>query len=178
MTEISRSPGAGLFLRRLLAVAGLGLGAMFVAGSVAANPATDPATDLKPFPAPQAGQTRYVLNLESRPLEEDYEVQLIVGKTIPTDCNRQWFMGSLSEETVQGWGYGYYVLNDVKGPASTLMGCPEESRKDRFVSVQGEGFKVRYNSRLPLVVYVPEGFQLRYRLWRASDETWEVSAAD
>lgn len=172
MTEISRDGSSGMFLSRVLATAGLGLGLMFAAGAQAA----DAATDLKPFPAAQPGQTRYVLNLESRPLEEDYEVQLIVGKTLPTDCNRQWFMGNLSEETVQGWGYGYYVLNNVSGPASTLMGCLDSVKKNSFVSVQGDGFKVRYNSRLPLVVYVPEGFQLRYRLWRASDETWEVAA--
>ncbi|MGO3743474.1 serine protease inhibitor ecotin [Kerstersia sp.] len=171
MTEISRDNASGLLLRRVLAMAGLGLGMMFAAGAQAAD-----AADLKPFPAAQAGQTRYVLNLESRPVEEDYEVQLIVGKTLPTDCNHQWFMGNLSEETVQGWGYGYYVLNQVNGPASTLMGCLDSVKKDSFVSVQGDGFKVRYNSRLPLVVYVPEGFQLRYRLWHASDETWEVAA--
>jgi ecotin len=30
---------------------------------------------------------------------------------------------------------------------------------------------VRYNSRLPLVVYVPEGLEVRYRLWKAEPET-------
>jgi ecotin len=29
---------------------------------------------------------------------------------------------------------------------------------------------VRYNSRLPLVVYVSEGLEVRYRLWKAEPE--------
>ena len=33
--------------------------------------------------------------------------------------------------------------------------------------VQGDGFLLRYNSRLPVVVYVPQGFDVRYRIWTA-----------
>ncbi|MBW2490657.1 MAG: proteinase inhibitor I4 serpin, partial [Deltaproteobacteria bacterium] len=29
----------------------------------------------------------------------------------------------------------------------------------------------RYNSRLPVVVYVPEGVEVRYRIWRAEPES-------
>jgi ecotin len=35
---------------------------------------------------------------------------------------------------------------------------------------------VRYNSRLPLVVYVPEGVIVRYRVWSASPETMAIDA--
>ena len=30
---------------------------------------------------------------------------------------------------------------------------------------------IRYNSRLPVVVYAPEGVELRYRIWKADPET-------
>jgi ecotin len=30
---------------------------------------------------------------------------------------------------------------------------------------------VRYNSRLPLVIYVPEGVEVRYRVWRADPDS-------
>ena len=33
--------------------------------------------------------------------------------------------------------------------------------------IGGEPRLLRYNSRLPLVVYVPDGVEVRYRLWRA-----------
>jgi len=29
---------------------------------------------------------------------------------------------------------------------------------------------MRYNSRLPLVIYVPQGVEVRYRIWRGDDK--------
>jgi ecotin len=40
---------------------------------------------------------------------------------------------------------------------------------DRFITLGGDPQLLRYNSRLPLVVYVPEGVEVRYRIWRAED---------
>ncbi|HWD31650.1 MAG TPA: ecotin family protein, partial [Pseudomonas sp.] len=31
-------------------------------------------------------------------------------------------------------------------------------------------FLLRYNSKLPVVVYVPQGVEVRFRIWSASDE--------
>jgi ecotin len=33
---------------------------------------------------------------------------------------------------------------------------------------------IRYNSRLPLVVYAPEGVEVRYRIWTAAPEMKEI----
>jgi ecotin len=41
---------------------------------------------------------------------------------------------------------------------------------DRFVALGGSLYIIRYNSSLPIVVYVPEGMEVRYRLWRAEPE--------
>jgi ecotin len=35
------------------------------------------------------------------------------------------------------------------------------------VTLGGEPYMVRYNSRLPIVVYVPTGTEVRYRVWTA-----------
>ena len=35
--------------------------------------------------------------------------------------------------------------------------------------MRGEGFLIRYNSKLPVVVYVPDEFEVRYRIWTAGD---------
>jgi ecotin len=52
--------------------------------------------------------------------------------------------------------------------AGTLMAVdPDAPRVDRFVTLGGEPFLIRYNSRLPVVVYVPEGVEVRYRIWSA-----------
>lgn len=38
-----------------------------------------------------------------------------------------------------------------------------------FVSLGGDPYLVRYNSKLPVVVYVPEGVEVRYRIWSAGE---------
>ncbi|AIO31278.1 ecotin family protein [Burkholderia cenocepacia] len=139
----------------------------------AAGPASAPAVpaeSIKMFPQPTAGQQRVVIALPALENEGDARVELMIGKTLQTDCNQQWFGGELTAEDVKGWGYTYYRLADVKGPASTLMACPGQAPQQRFVQVRGGEQLLRYNSRLPLVVYVPEGFEVRYRVWNASKE--------
>ena len=44
---------------------------------------------------------------------------------------------------------------------------PDAPQVERFISIGGETRLLRYNSRLPFVVYVPAGVEVRYRLWRA-----------
>ena len=52
--------------------------------------------------------------------------------------------------------------------AGTLMAVdPDAPKVDRFITLGGEPQLLRYNSRLPLVVYVPDGVEVRYRFWRA-----------
>ncbi|MBR7976403.1 serine protease inhibitor ecotin [Burkholderia vietnamiensis] len=147
------------------------------AGAWAAGPASAPAVSaesIKMFPQPAAGQQRAVIALPALDNEADARVELMIGKTLPTDCNQQWFGGELTAEDVKGWGYTYYRLTDVKGPASTLMACPAQAPQQRFVQVRGDGQLLRYNSRLPLVVYVPEGFEVRYRVWHASKDVGQA----
>jgi ecotin len=141
------------------------LGAVLV---IAVVPAVGAEEALAPFPAPAPGQARYAITLEALPDEASRRVELLVGRSLEVDCNRQQFLGTLSREVVQGWGYSYHVVRDVRGPAGTLMACPGESRRRAFVSLGGGPHWVRYNSRLPVVVYVPEGFEVRYRLWSAA----------
>ncbi|MDE2203041.1 MAG: serine protease inhibitor ecotin [Burkholderiaceae bacterium] len=140
------------------------------AAPAAAPGAALSADDIKMFPKAPDGQKRVVISLPATAHEDDIRVELIVGKTMRVDCNRHWFMGNLNQETVQGWGYGYYRLAGAKGPAATMMACPGQAEREAFVPVQGEGYLLRYNSRLPLVVYVPQAFEVRYRLWHASTD--------
>ncbi|SJM55472.1 Proteinase inhibitor I11, ecotin precursor [Brevundimonas diminuta 3F5N] len=124
--------------------------------------------DLKAFPAATAGQTRHVINLPAQSDEDALKVELILGKTKTVDCNRQFFGGSLETRTAQGWGYDYYVLPALGAGASTLMGCPPGSEHEAFVTTQEQPL-IRYNSRLPVVVYTPSDVEVRYRVWRAGE---------
>lgn len=136
------------------------------------------AEDLKPFPEADSGYVRHVIRLPVLANEEDHKLQLIIGKIVEVDCNKHFFGGKWSHETVPGWGYSYYLLTELAGPGSTMMACPEdEPRREEFVSVRIEDDIIRYNSKLPVVVYTPEGVIVRYRVWSAGEET-ETAASE
>lgn len=128
-------------------------------------------TDLQPYPAAQDGLVRMVLRVPANDDESIRKVEIIVGKILSVDCNRTSFAGTLEHHVVEGWGYPYFVLDQVGGPMSTKMACPPaHENTDEFVKVVGDGFLRRYNSKLPMVVFVPEGFEVRYRIWTAQDD--------
>ena len=98
------------------------------------------ADDLEPYTLPDRGFTRMVFRVPAADNEANRMVEIIVGKAVLVDCNRHWFMGNLDKHTVQGWGYPYYRIDKVSGPATTLKACPEgQEKKEAFVQVQGEG---------------------------------------
>ncbi|MDR5612660.1 MAG: ecotin family protein [Arsenophonus sp.] len=63
-------------------------------------------------------------------------------------------------------------MKKVSGPAATLMACPDKKQFKKFVTTHlGEGNNiVRYNSKLPIVVYVPNDMAVKYRVWSAPEE--------
>lgn len=134
------------------------------------------ADNMKAFPPAEAGTTRHVLNLPKQPDESLFKVEIVVGKTVQTDAvNRYFFGGKLEEVSIEGWGYNRYVLKNLGPMASTMMAPPPDSPKvERFITLGGERYLVRYNSKLPLVVYVPEGVEVRHRVWRADPEAKPV----
>lgn len=136
----------------------------------AANP--EAADNLKAFPPPAEGMVRHILQLPKLDDESLFKVELIVGKTVLLDSKNSYFFGgAIEEETIEGWGFPKYVLKDLGPMGGTLMAVdPNEPKVSRFVTVGGEPYLIRYNSRLPVVVYVPEGAELRYRIWRAESE--------
>lgn len=131
----------------------------------------------KAYPKAEEGQTRHVLHLPKQAEEDAYKVELIVGKTIPTDgVNHVSFGGSIKEKDVPGWGYPQQIVT-VGQLASTLIGVPPGKPKVmKFVTVGAGPHLVRYNSKLPVVVYAPEGFEVRYRFWKADAETKSIEA--
>jgi len=127
---------------------------------------------MKAFPPPQKGMTRYVVNLPEQEDEHAFKVELIAGKTVYLDKgNRYFFGGRIIAENIKGWGFTRYTLKQLGPMVGTRMAVdPSAPKVDRFIALGGEPYLVRYNSRLPLVVYVPEGVQVRYRVWSAKSE--------
>jgi len=131
--------------------------------------AADP---MQAFAPAEPGATRYVIRVPALPGEGDRKVELLVGMTVMVDDrNRYFFGGTLEQETIKGWGYDRYVLRELGPMAGTLMAVdPNAAKVERFVPLAGEPRLLRYNSRLPIVVYVPEGVEVRYRVWKADPQ--------
>lgn len=153
------------------------MSAMFALALAAAAPVMAASLkDVAPYPEAEKGFTRQVIHLPAQADESAHKLEILAGKTLQVDCNRQRLAGSLEERTLEGWGYTYYRLDKVGGPASTLMACPDGKKTKAFVPVVGEGFMLRYNSKLPVVVYVPKGVEVRYRVWSASEDVQKAKA--
>lgn len=131
------------------------------------------ADDLKAFPSAEPGMVRHVIRLPAKSDENSRKVELIIGKTIELEPrNTYFFAGHIEPEDIPGWGYTRYAVEKLGPMAGTRMAVdPATPKTKRFVPLGGEPFLVRYNSRLPIVVYVPEGTEVRYRIWSASDKT-------
>lgn len=129
--------------------------------------------NMKAFgPAPE-GMVRYVIQLPQQADETAFRVQLIVGKTVETDArNRYFFAGRIQSETVQGWGFTQYKVADMGAMAGTRMAVPPDAPKvSRFITLSGEPYLIRYNSKIPVVLYVPKDAEVKYRIWSAGAET-------
>lgn len=148
-----------------------------LAGLPGSIPAAMAADDLKPFPEAEAGYRRVVIRLPVVDVPDDRRVELIFGKMMEVDCNRHFLSGQLKRKVAQGWGYDYFVLGKIGGPASTMMACPpDEPKKNTFVRVspgrdEAQNGWQRYNPKLPIVIYVPDGIEVRYRIWTADKQT-------
>ena len=140
---------------------------------LSALPAWAAEDNLKAFPPAGAGMVRYVLQMPEQKDESAFKLELIAGKTVLVDeRNRYFFSGQIETATIEGWGFTRYIVNQLGPMAGTLMAIdPAAPKVERFVRLGGEPYLVRYNSRLPVVIYVPEGVEVRFRIWAASEET-------
>lgn len=133
------------------------------------------AADTSMYPAPAKGERVHIIEVPKQTNESDMKVEVMPGKRLKVDCNRQMLSGSSEQHDVEGWGYSYYRVSNLEKGGSTLMACPEGSEKQRFVAAHHASFSVAYNSQLPIVVYAPADVDVRYRVWKA-EANWHNSA--
>ena len=84
-------------------------------------------------------------------------------------------MGTLEKKSLQGWGYDYYVFKTDGQVMSTMIGCPDAKGRHLFVSAEAE--MVRYNGKLPIVIYVPEDCDVQFRIFKADPDVY-IAAED
>ena len=129
--------------------------------------------ELKAFPAAKEGMERFVIVLphKERGEEDAFKVEIVPGKTMLTDgVNLVRLAATIEAQPLQGWGYTYYEVTGRDLTASTLIAVPPGTPQvKKFVS--GTPLLIRYNSRLPVVIYAPKGYEIRYRIWQAPKTT-------
>lgn len=149
------------------------LAAACVSGSAFASTTdkTQPLEKIAPYPQAEKGMKRQVIQLPAQEDESGYKVELLIGKTLEVDCNQHRLGGQLESKTLEGWGYDYYVFDKVTSPVSTMMACPDGKKEEKFVTAYlGDNSLLRYNSKLPIVVYTPDTVDVKYRIWKAEEK--------
>jgi ecotin len=136
--------------------------------------------NLAPYAEAAEGMQRYVIELPALEDESLHQVELIVGKTVLTDgVNRHFFSGQLTCENLEGWGYSYYELQELGPMVGTLMAVMDAGPEvETFVPVRHDLGLLRYNSKLPVVVYVPEGVEVSYRIWSTEPEMIKAETSE
>ena len=148
-----------------------GLASLLVlAAGPAAAQGSSQRDDLAAFRQAARGEVRHVIRLQPQRDENAFRVGVVIGRTMWVDCNQTSLTATLEERTAEGWGFSYYVATRVGPGITTRMACPSNTRTQRFVRNAEEPL-LRYNSRLPLVVYAPSDVEVRYRVWRAGPES-------
>ena len=118
------------------------------------------------FPQAQEGFVRHVIEVPKTESDHDHRVELLIGKSMMVDCNHHSFSGKIESVTLKGWGYKYLEVSNIQSGPSTMMAC-REPKTEKFISIRDT--LRRYNSRSPIVAYIPEGYEVRYRIWNADD---------
>lgn len=126
----------------------------------------DKKDNIRMFPQAKEGYTRQVVELPKTENDADHRVELHIGKMMLVDCNQHSLRGKVENVPLKGWEYKYIEVSDIHSGPRTMMACPEP-KTERFIVLQDD--LRRYNSRLPIVIYVPEGYEVRYRIWNVSN---------
>ncbi|HGV7187854.1 TPA: serine protease inhibitor ecotin [Escherichia coli O157] len=158
--------------------------AAFATTSAWAAESVQPLEKIAPYPQAEKGMKRQVIQLTPQEDESTLKVELLIGQTLEVDCNLHRLGGKLEvdcnlhrlggkleSKTLEGWGYDYYVFDKVSSPVSTMMACPDGKKEKKFVTAYlGDTGMLRYNSKLPIVVYTPDNVDVKYRVWKAEEK--------
>ena len=144
-------------------------GAMAATSGDDADISKQPLEKVAPYPKAEKGMNRQVIYLPKQEHEENYKVELLIGKTLEVDCNRHMIGGTLETKPSPAGATIIWCWRSSE-PASTMMGCPDNTKTKQFIAANlGDAAMQRYNSRLPIVVYAPKDAEVKYRIWKAED---------
>lgn len=122
------------------------------------------------FPSPQDGWERVEVDLPAiKKGMGEYRVEFTAGFEMETDmCNPYSLIGEWVENVVKNTDLVYYIASTKGQVVKAMNECPSEKMKSQFVGLKSNS--MLHNGGQSLVVYIPEGYQLRYRLWSAEKD--------
>lgn len=131
--------------------------------------------DTHVFPAPEKGMVKYVIEVPHAGIAADNnkKIEFFAGKHVETDaCNSYFLAGEFEKKDLEGWGYHYYVFKTDGNVGMTKMLCQGE-KKNTFV--QAPSVMTEYNGRMPIVIYAPEGYEVKFKIYKAEPETYQAA---
>ena len=132
--------------------------------------------EIEMFPKAETGFKQVYIQVPVVENEENHKIELHIGKETSVDCNQHFMNGQLSEQNLEGWGYTYFKVESDDAISSTKMACLDSKLERKFITLTPQ--LVRYNSKLPVVVYIPENFIVKYKIFKASDALLDAKAID
>lgn len=126
------------------------------------------------FPKAEKGFKKMIIEVPYSENDANKKIQFYVGKWMDVDaCNTFNLMGTYEQKELQGWGYNYYIFKTNGDVTSTMMACPNQSGRNIFVSSIPQ--LVDYNGRMPIVIYVPDGYDVQFQIFKAEDEVYRAA---
>lgn len=155
-------------MKKILALAVLFMGTI---SGVMAQTITK--VDVSVFPKPENGYKQVVIEVPHSDLDSSKKIEFKVGKWMEVDgCNYFNLMGTLEEKDLSGWGYSYYTFETKGEVTSTMMACPDSPKRNLFVTALPQ--LTRYNGKMPIVIYVPEGYDVTYSIYKTDGEVYKA----
>ena len=128
------------------------------------NSMSDP-QDLESFPIADIGYKKVYIHVPEENEEENFKIELFIGKSVDVDCNNYFMLGQINEEILDGFGYKYYKIISNGEIAGTKIGCLDNLKTNKFVYIQPK--TLEYNSKIPVVIYVPYDFEVKYKIYKS-----------
>ena len=132
---------------------------IFLFAAWAAGLGAAAAQDAIVVPDAPAGFKRYDISTAAT-ADAPRRIEFFVGKSMTIDCNQHMLNGEFVRGEAQG--AAYFTFQTDGRTSSTKIACPDETKK---AFVIGPAMLVDASERAPLVVYAPDGYELRYHIW-------------
>jgi ecotin len=120
--------------------------------------------DISIYPKTKQDSKRIIIQLPIEKNEDNLKIELFVGIEKMADCNSHTLEGKSTKKNIDGGAYNYFIIESTGVSVSTKMACLDAPTR-KFVTMQP--ILTSYNSKLPIVLYVPQNIEVKYRIWRA-----------